>query len=74
MPVATAEALSFDLPVILSDIPSHQHILREYDATGSLVGDDADEIIAAIKTLRDKRSVVALPTWRAVADRYLDLV
>jgi glycosyltransferase involved in cell wall biosynthesis len=74
MPIATAEALSFELPVILSDIPSHRHLLEEYDATGSLVPDDADEIVTAIKTLQSKQSAVSLMTWRAVADQYLDII
>lgn len=74
MPVATAEALSFGLPVVLSDIPSHQHLLETYATTGTLVDDDTDEIAAAINKLEGNRSVVSLPTWREVAEQYLDLV
>jgi glycosyltransferase involved in cell wall biosynthesis len=74
MPVASAEALSFDLPLVLSDIPSHRHLLDTYDATGRLVGDDADGIATAVAALRGRRSNATLPTWREVAGRYLDLV
>lgn len=74
MPIATAEALSFNLPVILSDIPSHRHLLKEYDVTGSLVDDDINEIISAIRRLRNKDSNVSLPGWRAIAGQYLDIV
>jgi glycosyltransferase involved in cell wall biosynthesis len=74
MPVATAEALSFGLPVILSDIPSHRHLFEEYAATGTLVNDDTDEIATAVERLRGERSVVSLPTWRGVAEQYLDVL
>lgn len=74
MPVATAEALSFDLPVVLSDIPAHRHLLDTYDATGALVDDDADEIADAIMRLSGERSGVSLPTWSDVARNYLELV
>jgi hypothetical protein len=74
MPVATAEALSFDLPLVLSDIPAHRHLLDTYDATGRLVGDDPGEIATAIADLWGRRSNATLPTWREVAGRYLDLV
>lgn len=74
MPIATAEALSFGLPIVLSDIPSHRHLLEEYDATGTLVNDDTSEIVTAIKRLRGERSTVSLPTWRNVAEQYLDIL
>jgi glycosyltransferase involved in cell wall biosynthesis len=62
MPVATAEALLFGLPVILFDIQAHRHLLEEYNATGALVADDSDEIATAIEMLQNKRSPVSLPT------------
>jgi|GEM_PF-3936049 len=74
MPVATAEALSFDLPVVLSDIPSHRHLVESYGATGELVSDHVDDIANAITTYRDHESNVTLPVWEEVADQYLDLV
>lgn len=74
MPVATAEALSFNLPVILSDIPSHRHLVREYDVTGSLVENDINEIVSAVERLRDDDATVSLPGWRTVAGRYLNII
>lgn len=74
MPVATTEALSFGLPVVLSDIPAHRHLLEEYDATGRLVGDDSVEVATAISELNGGRSSVALPEWRDVAEQYLAIL
>jgi len=74
MPVATTEALSFGLPVVLSDIPSHRHLLAEYGATGQLVGDDSVEVATAVSELSGRESFVALPEWRDVAKQYLDIV
>jgi glycosyltransferase involved in cell wall biosynthesis len=74
MPVATAEALPFDLPVVLSDIPAHRHLLDTYDAMGRLVSDDAAEIASAITELRNKRSSVSLPMWATVAEEYIKIL
>ncbi|WP_137285805.1 glycosyltransferase [Halorussus salinisoli] len=74
MPVATVEALSFDLPVVLSRIPAHRHLLNEYNASGELVADDATEIRTAVQKLQAARSEVMLPEWRTVATQYLQLV
>ncbi|WP_246988394.1 glycosyltransferase family 4 protein [Halorientalis marina] len=74
MPVATAEALSFNLPVVLSDIPSHRHLVETYDAAGSLITDDTAEIAKAIATHRNERSAVSLPSWPAVAEQYLEII
>lgn len=73
MPVASAEALSFGLPLLLSDIPAHRHLLSEYDATGALVDDSVERVVAAIERLRGERTHVDLPTWNEVAERYIDL-
>lgn len=74
MPVAAAEALSFSLPVVLSDIPAHRHLFRTYDIVGNLVGDDPGEIAEAISSLSGRRSRASLPSWSEVAERYLTLV
>jgi glycosyltransferase involved in cell wall biosynthesis len=74
MPVATAEALSFDLPVVLSDIPSHRHLVESYDAAGALVPDDPTEIASAIEGLRDERSGGTLPSWTDVAKQYTEII
>jgi glycosyltransferase involved in cell wall biosynthesis len=74
MPVATTEALSFGLPVVLSDIPAHRHLVRKYDATRQLVGDDPVEVATAISELAGSESIVALPEWRDVAEQYLGIV
>lgn len=73
MPVASAEALSFGLPLLLSNIPAHRHLLSEYGATGILVGDDVAEVTDAIRTLSGERTQASLPTWEGVAERYLDI-
>lgn len=72
MPVATAEALSFGLPVVLSDIPAHRHLLETYGVTGQIVANSPEEIATAIADLRKQRSSVALPEWRSVVKKYLD--
>lgn len=74
MPVATAEALSFNLPVLLSDIPSHRHLVSTYDATNELIDLDVDSIITAITTLKDGESNVSLPNWQSISKQYLELV
>ena len=74
MPVATAEALSFDLPVVLSDIPAHRHLVETYGATAELVTPDRSELATAIPALAGRRSDVTLPEWADVTERYLSLV
>lgn len=74
MPVATLEALSFGLPIVLSDIPAHRNVVNQYTDTGELVGDDPDDIMAAIQQVRGTRPSVTLPTWTEIADAYLNWV
>jgi glycosyltransferase involved in cell wall biosynthesis len=74
MPVATAEALSFDLPTILSDIPAHRHLVESYGPTAKLVKNDVGEIIDAIINLRGAKSDVELPNWPEVAKKYIGLL
>lgn len=74
MPVATTEALSFDLPVILSEIPAHEHLFETYKPTGRLVSDSINEIIAAISEVQDEKSSVTLPTWQEAATHYPQLI
>ena len=73
MPVASAEALSFGLPLLLSDIPAHRHLLSEYDATGELVDASVNQVVTAINRLRGRRTHVDLPTWEEVAKRYMEV-
>lgn len=73
MPVASAEALSFGLPLLLSDIPAHRHLLSEYDAAGELVNDEVTSITAAISELTGTRTEADLPSWDEVASTYIDL-
>jgi len=74
MPVAIAEALSFDLPVVLSDIPSHRHLVETYRPTAKLVKTDKDEISNALREVRGETSEVDLPDWTEVAEQYLSVV
>lgn len=71
MPVATVEALSFNLPLILSDIPSHQHIVEKYNPTAKLVNNDINSITDTIKEMNCKRSDVNLPDWSDIAIKYI---
>jgi glycosyltransferase involved in cell wall biosynthesis len=74
MPVATTEALSFGLPVILSDIPSHRHLIEFYDPTAKLVRHSCQDIINAIIALHGKKSDVNLPNWTDIATDYLEII
>ena len=73
MPIAALEALSFGVPVLLSDIPSHRNLINQYDTTGALVSDDVDAIRSAIKRLRDESATVTLPNWHETAAAYLEV-
>ena len=70
MPVATIEALSFGLPVVLSDIPAHRQVLAEGNATGETVRTGKD-MLAAIERLRGQQARISLPGWDDVAESYL---
>jgi glycosyltransferase involved in cell wall biosynthesis len=74
MPIATAEALSFDLPLILSDIPSHRHLVDSYNPTAELVENNIDEITNAILSVKGEQSDVTLPEWENVASKYLEMI
>lgn len=74
MPVATLEALSFGLPVVLSDIPAHRNVVDAHEGTGAVVGLSAEELTAAVGRVAGTTVDVSLPTWPAVAGQYLDLV
>lgn len=73
MPVATLEALSFGLPVVLSDIPAHRQVIESHDATGETVR-NANDMLAAIERLRGKQARVSLPQWEDIAESYLRIV
>jgi len=74
MPVATMEALSFGLPVILSDIPAHRALFETYEVPGTLVSDDPEMIHDAIRTTVGSQADITLPGWDDVALQYLELV
>lgn len=71
MPVAALEALSFDVPVVLSDIPAHRTILDRHDGSGRVVGDSVSSIRKAISELAQRDVSVSLPSWEEVAQKYL---
>lgn len=73
MPVATLEALSFGLPVVLSDIPAHGQVIESHDATGCTVR-STDDLLAAIKRFRGRHAQVSLPEWSDIAESYLRIV
>lgn len=70
MPVAALEALSFGVPVLLSDIPAHRALL-EHDEGGRLVDDSPAAVEDAVAELRDNDVRTSLPGWDEVADAYL---
>ena len=74
MPVATMEALSFGLPVILSDIGAHRHVVENLGATGALVRPVAASVCAAIQELQEERTEASMPTWREAAEAYVRIV
>jgi len=74
MPVATLEALSFGVPVILSDIPAHRNVVDRHDTTGVVVESTPDAVEAAIDRLAGQRASVSLPDWSGIATSYLDLL
>jgi glycosyltransferase involved in cell wall biosynthesis len=73
LPVATLEALSFGLPVVLSDIPAHRAVIDEYDATGRCVAVDSEAVAATIKEFAGRQAEVALPSWQESAADYISL-
>lgn len=73
MPMAAAEALSFDLPLVLSDVPAHRWLAERPGVEARLVGDDADGLRRAIAAVADEQSDAELPSWRAVAERYIEI-
>lgn len=74
LPIASLEALSFGLPVVLSDIAAHRTLVSEYEATGKCVSADRHAIAAAIERVEDKTANVSLPEWDEIAAEYLELV
>jgi glycosyltransferase involved in cell wall biosynthesis len=74
LPVATLEALSFGLPVVLSDIPAHQTVVQEYDATGACVSLEPEAVGKAIERFAGWGAEAALPSWRQSASEYMDLL
>jgi len=74
MPVATLEALSFGLPVVLSDISAHRAVVEEHNATGVCVHPEWNTVATAIKKYEDSEAVVSLPPWSDIAASYIDLV
>lgn len=74
MPVATLEALSFGLPVVLSDIPAHRAVIEDYAATGFCVEPDVPQVVSALEDAKNTTADVSLPTWREIAGQYLSYV
>jgi len=74
MPIATVEALSYGVPVVLSDIPAHRNVIEQYGATGTVVPDDPPAIRAAIERYRGQSAAVSLPNWHEIATSYLECV
>lgn len=72
MPVATLEALSFGLPVVLSDIPAHRAVVDEHDATGTCVDMDVGAMGSAFERFAGRTAEVELPSWREIAEGYID--
>lgn len=70
MPVATLEALSFGVPVVLSDIPAHRNVVDQYTDIGALVEEDPDDLLAAIQQVKGTRPSVTLPSWTEIAEAY----
>jgi glycosyltransferase involved in cell wall biosynthesis len=73
MPVASAEALSVGVPVVLSDIPAHRNLIEDHEATGELVDVDADAVRAALGRLAGRQAAASLPDWGTVAESYLEV-
>jgi glycosyltransferase involved in cell wall biosynthesis len=72
LPMATLEALASGTPVVLSDIPAHRHILEEYDGCGELL-DSGTAFANSIRRLAGRTVSPAIPSWKTVAQRYLDV-
>ena len=74
LPVASIEALSFELPVVLSDISAHRTLIAEYEATGACIRVEVRAIVDAIERLENSEADVSLPEWDEIAGEYLKLV
>lgn len=74
MPIATLEALSFGVPVVLSDIPAHRAVLNNYDGTGVCIQPEQKQISKAIDRLAGSCADVSLPAWDTIASSYLNLI
>jgi glycosyltransferase involved in cell wall biosynthesis len=72
MPVATLEALSFGLPVVLSDIPAHRVVVEKYNATGAFTSIEPSDVHAKIEQFAELSVVVSLPSWQEIATNYLE--
>lgn len=73
MPVATLEALSFGVPVVLSDIPAHRTLIERHASAGELVAPEPAAVRRGIRAVAGQRASVDLPDWRDVAEAYLGL-
>jgi len=71
MPVATLEALSFGVPVVLSDIPAHRNVIGRNDVDGVLVELSPEDIAGATRSVETEQTQVTLPTWEEIAQAYL---
>jgi glycosyltransferase involved in cell wall biosynthesis len=73
MPVAALEALSFDVPVVLSDIPAHRTILEQHEAGVAVVDGTTPTVRTAVADLDGVPFEASLPSWGQVAERYLSV-
>lgn len=72
MPMATMEALSFGLPVVLSDVPAHRGVLEEFHVEGRLVAGSPEEVRRALIAVQAGSGAPPnLPDWSEVARDYL---
>lgn len=72
MPMAIMEALSFGLPVVLSDVPAHRGLVEAYDIKARLVDIDPSNVGSAISELAGSVNDLALPEWPTIAEEYIE--
>nr|WP_231754440.1 glycosyltransferase family 4 protein [Halapricum sp. CBA1109] len=70
MPVASLEALSFGVPVVLSDVPAHRSLVERH-ACGALIEPTPDALGTAVDRVAGVDVSASLPSWESVASTYL---